>query len=67
MSSFYYHHARLIEILHCVERIERLLNDPDILSKHVRAVADPNALEGVGVAEALQARYSITTRSTNRA
>ena len=52
LSSFYYHHARLIEILYCVERIEQLLNDPDILSKHVRAVASPNALEGVGVAEA---------------
>jgi NAD-reducing hydrogenase large subunit len=52
LSSFYYHHARLVEILYCVERIEQLLNDPDILSKHVRAVANPNALEGVGVAEA---------------
>jgi NAD-reducing hydrogenase large subunit len=52
LSSFYYHQARLIEVLYCVERIEQLLNDPDILSKHVRAVADPNALEGVGVAEA---------------
>jgi len=29
-----------------------LLNDPEILSKHVRAVARPNALEGVGAAEA---------------
>ena len=52
LSSFYYHHARLVEILYCVERIEQLLNDPDILSKHVRALARPNALEGVGVAEA---------------
>jgi NAD-reducing hydrogenase large subunit len=52
LSSFYYHHARLVEILYCVERIEQLLNDPDILSKHVRAIARPNALEGVGVAEA---------------
>jgi NAD-reducing hydrogenase large subunit len=52
LSSFYYHHARLVEILYCVERIEQLLNDPEILSKHVRAVANPNELEGVGVAEA---------------
>jgi NAD-reducing hydrogenase large subunit len=29
-----------------------LLDDPDILNKHVRALARPNALEGVGVAEA---------------
>lgn len=52
LSSFHYHQARLIEILYCVERLEQLLNDPEILSKHVRAVAKPNALEGVGAAEA---------------
>jgi NAD-reducing hydrogenase large subunit len=52
LSSFHYHHARLIEILYCVERMEQLLNDRDILDKHVRAVAKPNALEGVGAAEA---------------
>ncbi len=32
--------------------MEQLLNDPEILSKHVRAIARPNALEGVGAAEA---------------
>jgi NAD-reducing hydrogenase large subunit len=52
LSSFHYHQARLVEILYCVERIEQLLNDPEILSKHVRSIARPNALEGVGVAEA---------------
>ena len=52
LSSFYYHYARIVEILYCVERIEQLLNDPDILSTHVRAIANPNALEGVGAAEA---------------
>ena len=52
LSSFHYHQARLIEILYCVERLEQLLNDPEILDKHVRAVARPNALEGVGAAEA---------------
>src|SRR5262249_38162771 len=36
----------------CIERMEQLLNDPEILSKHVRATARPNALEGVGVSEA---------------
>ena len=43
---------RLIEILYCIERLEQLLNDPEILSKHVRAIAHPNALEGVGACEA---------------
>jgi NAD-reducing hydrogenase large subunit len=52
LSSFHYHHARLIEILYCVERMGFLLNHPEILDKHVRAVARPNALEGVGAAEA---------------
>jgi NAD-reducing hydrogenase large subunit len=52
LSSFHYHHARLIEILYCIERLEELLSDPEILSKHVRAIARPNALEGVGAAEA---------------
>jgi NAD-reducing hydrogenase large subunit len=52
LSSFHYHHARLVEILYCVERMEQLLNHPEILSKHVRAIARPNAQEGVGAAEA---------------
>jgi NAD-reducing hydrogenase large subunit len=51
-SSFYYHHARLIEILYGIEKIERILNDPLILDKHVRATAGVNRLEGSGQAEA---------------
>lgn len=51
-SSFHYHHARLIEMLHGVEKIEMLLNDPLILDKHVRATAGVNRLEGAGLAEA---------------
>jgi len=52
MSSFYNHYARLIEILFHIEIMEKLLNDPDILSTHVRAFAQPNHYEGVGVVEA---------------
>ena len=52
LSSFHYHQARLIEILYCIERLDELLHDPEILSKQVRAWARPNALEGVGAAEA---------------
>jgi len=51
-SSFLYHYARLIEILACVERIERLLDDPDLLSDELRADAGINSLRGVGVSEA---------------
>jgi NAD-reducing hydrogenase large subunit len=52
LGSFYYHHARLIDILYGIETIERILAEPDILGKHVRATAGVNALEGAGVAEA---------------
>lgn len=52
LSSFHYHQARLIEMLHAAEKMERLLADPGILDKHVRATASVNSLEGVGVAEA---------------
>jgi len=51
-SSFFYHYARLIEILYASERMQILLNEPDILSPRVRAHAEPNQLEGIGVAEA---------------
>jgi len=51
-SSFHYHYARLIELLHAVEMIEILLIDPTILDTKVRAVAGVNCLEGVGMTEA---------------
>jgi NAD-reducing hydrogenase large subunit len=51
-SSFFYHYARLIEILACIEHIEIILDDPDILSTRLRAEASINCLEGVGVSEA---------------
>src|SRR5262249_42832703 len=34
-ASFLYHHARLIEILAAVERLEPLLDDPDLSSKRL--------------------------------
>jgi len=52
LSSFYYHYARLIEVLHALERIEQLLHEPNILSRQVQAKAGVNHLEGIGVAEA---------------
>jgi NAD-reducing hydrogenase large subunit len=51
-SSFLYHYARLIELLHSLERIGELVNDPQILDTHVRATAGVNSLEGVGMVEA---------------
>jgi NAD-reducing hydrogenase large subunit len=52
LSSFYYHYARLVEILYALEKIEQLLSDDAALDPHVRAYARVNNSEGVGVAEA---------------
>ncbi len=52
LSSFYYHYARLIEILHCIEKIEELVNNPLVYSSRVRAKGGVNKLVGVGVSEA---------------
>jgi coenzyme F420-reducing hydrogenase alpha subunit len=42
-SSFFYHYARLIEILVCIEQIEQLLEDSDLNSDRLRA-KPPEAL-----------------------
>lgn len=51
-STFYFHYARLIEILSGVERIAELVDDPDVRSADFRAKAGVNRLEGVGCSEA---------------
>jgi NAD-reducing hydrogenase large subunit len=51
-SSFYFHQARLIEVLACVEYIEQMIDDPDLLSNDLRADAGVNQCEGVGCSEA---------------
>ena len=52
LSSFYYHYARLVEMLFCLERMDELAADPRSLDTRVLAHAGPNRLEGIGVAEA---------------
>ena len=52
LSSFLAHHARLVEILFALERLEVLLEDPAVLSDDVRSVAARNRSRGVGVCEA---------------
>ncbi len=52
LSSFYYHYARLIEIIYGLEMIERLLRDPAVLNPKVRAFAEANNPEGIAAAEA---------------
>jgi NAD-reducing hydrogenase large subunit len=51
-SSFLYHYARLIEILACLEKIQELVDDPDIQSNRVRAYGGVNQLTAIGVSEA---------------
>jgi NAD-reducing hydrogenase large subunit len=52
LSSFYYHYARLIEILFALEKMQELLSGPAVLDPNVRARAGANNAEGIGVAEA---------------
>jgi len=54
-SAFPYHDARLIAIVHALERTETPMADPNILETHVRATAGVNLLEGVGMVEARRA------------
>jgi NAD-reducing hydrogenase large subunit len=51
-SSFLYHYARLIEILACLEHIQALMDDSDLLSSRVRAHGGVNQLNAIGVSEA---------------
>ena len=51
-ESFHYHLARLIEMLHCAERIEELMTDPELFGEHIQAKASLNRREGIGSCEA---------------
>ena len=51
-QSFHYHLARLIEMLHAVERIEEIAQDPELLGQDIRARAGLNRKDGVGACEA---------------
>jgi NAD-reducing hydrogenase large subunit len=51
-GTFYFHYARLIEAMFCVEEAERLLNDPQITSDDIQAHGRWNYTEGIGCTEA---------------
>lgn len=51
-SSFFYHYARLIEIVACCEYLEQLFDDPDVLAGRVRSTGGVNQHKAVGVSEA---------------
>lgn len=50
-ASLAQHWARMIDMLHCAETIERLLDDPDITGTDLMAQGQP-LREGIGVIEA---------------
>jgi len=52
LNSFYYHYARLIEIIYGIERIEELLNEEKTMSDNIRSYASINRNRGVGCSEA---------------
>lgn len=51
-QTLYFHYARLIEIVYCVERVRELLDDPDILSTDILNTRKDYKGEGVGILEA---------------
>ncbi|MBN1993851.1 MAG: Ni/Fe hydrogenase subunit alpha [Anaerolineae bacterium] len=51
-NTLYYHYARLIECLFAAERVQVLLDDPDILGKDILNTRKQWQGEGVGVIEA---------------
>ncbi|QOY52913.1 Ni/Fe hydrogenase subunit alpha [Candidatus Sulfurimonas baltica] len=52
LNSFYYHYARLIEIIYGIERIEKILKNPKTSEDTVRSYAEVNRNRGVGCSEA---------------
>lgn len=52
LNSFYYHYARLIEIIYGIEKIDELLRDERTMNSQVRGHANINRNRGVGCSEA---------------
>lgn len=50
-STLAFHWARMIELLHCAEKIAELLDDPDILGSELKTEGQRQA-KGIGVIEA---------------
>ena len=51
-AALSYHWARMIELLHCAERIKELLNDPQILGTDLLVRGERRNSTGIGVIEA---------------
>jgi len=51
-GTFYFHYARLIELLGSIEEAERILKDPQVTSENTQAFGKFNYNEGIGSSEA---------------
>jgi NAD-reducing hydrogenase large subunit len=51
-ATLYYHYARLVETLYAIERLQELLQDPEITSNDIVAFPDSLVGHGVGCLEA---------------
>ena len=51
-AALSYHWARMIELLHCAEKIKELLNDPEILGTDLLIRGERRSSTGIGVIEA---------------
>ncbi|MBF0489341.1 MAG: Ni/Fe hydrogenase subunit alpha [Candidatus Omnitrophica bacterium] len=51
-GTFYFHYARLIELLGCIEEAKVILQDPQITSSHIQSFGNQNQTEGIGSSEA---------------
>ena len=52
LGSFHTHYARLIELLFSLEKIQELIEDPQLFDPHIRAIAGANEPMGIGIMEA---------------
>jgi NAD-reducing hydrogenase large subunit len=52
LSTFHAHRARLVEIVHALERMDELLRDPVLLDRAVLTPPGARSAEGVGACEA---------------
>ncbi len=51
-GTFYFHYARLIEMLSSVEEAKMILLDPQVTSSHIQTDGSRNQSEGIGSSEA---------------
>jgi len=52
LNTFYYHYARLIEMIYAIEKIEELLKSDDTMSDNIKSTSTISYERGVGCSEA---------------